>query len=414
MLKFIRENTEIVREGLKRKGYDFDLDSLMELDRKRRELIRERDSLRHLLREKNSLIAAARKRGEDISSIIAETKDISQRIKTMEKSLGEIEKKVEDILLSLPNLPSEKTPEKDTVVKEWGDEYINRREVIPHWDLGPALGILDFERAAKISGSRFVIFRGDGAKLERALINFCLDHNTSNGYMEIMPPVLNRPYTLEGAGQLPHLEEEMYYCERDQLYLAPTAEVPLVNIHRDEILKEEQLPLKYTAYTPCFRREAGSYGKDVRGMIRIHQFDKVEIIRITKPEDSYDALEEMRSEVEDIIQKLKLPYRIVALSAKELGFQSSFTYDVEVYSPGVGRYLEVSSISNCEDFQARRMNLRFRRRDGMVDFPHLLNGSAIAMPRIFVAILENYQTEDGRIKVPEVLVPYMGGIEIIG
>ena len=414
MLKYIRENIEKVKKGLARKNHDVSvIDEIIKIDERRKELIKERDALRHTLKERNSQIVTLKKEGKDTSKEIASLREISQKVKTLEKELDEIEKELKYKILKLPNIPAEKTPEQDTVVREWGKELINKIDVIPHWDIGPALGILDFEKAAKISGSRFVMFKGKGARLERALINFCLEHNIKNGYTEIMPPVLNKPAAPEGAGQLPNLKDEMYYCEKDDLYLAPTAEVPLVNMHREEIIEEKNLPLKYTAYTPCFRREAGSYGKDVRGMIRIHQFDKVEIVRITTSEQSYDALEEMVKEVEDILQLLKLPYRVVALSAKELGFQSSFTYDLEVYSPGVKKYLEVSSVSNCESFQARRMNLKIRKKDGKTEYPHLLNGSAIALPRIFVAILENYQTEDGKIKVPEVLIPYMGGIEII-
>ncbi|MEO0094140.1 MAG: serine--tRNA ligase, partial [candidate division WOR-3 bacterium] len=298
--------------------------------------------------------------------------------------------------------------DEDQIIGNWGEIPKFDFQPLAHWDLAPTLGIADFKAATKLAGSRFVLFKGKGALLERALVNFCLDyHRKYHGYEEISPPLLNLNVCFYNSGALPKLADEMYQCKDDPFYLIPTAEVPLVNIHRDEILREEDLPKCYVAYTPCFRREAGSYGKDVRGMIRVHQFDKVELVKITKPEDSYQEFEKMRQDVERIMQLLKIPYRVKLLAAKEMAFQSAKTYDIEAWAAGVGDWLEVSSISNCEDFQTRRANIRIRRKNGKLDYAHAMNGSGLAFARIFIALIENNQQKDGSIVIPEVLRPYL-------
>ncbi len=419
-IKLLRENPEIIREALKKRGYETDVvDELLELDRKRREIIKEEDSLRKIRNEKSKEVSRIKKSGGDATSIIEEVRGIGDKIKL----LSEERKKVEDIfnrkLLEIPNIPHESVPvgkdETENVVsRHWGEIREFDFTPKPHWDLGEILGILDFERAGKISGSRFVIYRNEGAMLERALINFFLDiHTKEHGYEEIYPPYLVREESMYASGHLPKFREEMYFASEDKLFLIPTAEVVLANLHRDEILPEKELTKKYVAYTSCFRREAGSYGKDVRGMIRVHQFNKVELFKYTKPEDSYEELESMLKDAERILQMLDIPYRIVELCTGDLGFAATKTYDIEAWAPGLNRWLEVSSVSNTEDFQARRANARFRRKNGKVEFMHTLNGSGLATPRVFIAILENYQQEDGSVVIPEVLRPYMGGLKII-
>ncbi len=419
-LKYLRTEIETLREGLMRRGYDPSvLDDLQALDTERRRIQTELDDLRRIRNEKSRLVAQLKREGKDAQAVIEEVRKVGDRISELEKQIKEIESKFEYEWSLIPNIPHESVPlgkdEKDNVViAEWGELPSFDFEPKPHWDLGPALGILNFDISGKISGSRFVTYTGKGALLERALINFFLDYHTQkHGYKEVFPPVLVRPETMYGSGQLPKFQEEMYYTEKDDLYLIPTAEVALANLHRDQILDEKDLPLYYTAYTACFRREAGSYGKDVRGMIRLHQFNKVELFKFTKPEESYEELEKMRQDAEEILQLLKIPYRVVQLCTGDLGFAATKTYDLEAWAPGIQRWLEVSSISNTEDFQARRTKTRFRRRDGRVEYVHTLNGSGLATPRTFIAILENYQQKDGSIVVPEVLRPYMGGLEVI-
>jgi len=308
-----------------------------------------------------------------------------------------------------PSVPEGRDSADNVVVREWGEEPEFDFEPKAHWDLGPMLGVLDFQRASRMSGSRFVMLRGWGARLARALITFFLDVNVNErGYQEVWPPALVREETAVGTGHLPKFREEMYRTELDGLYLIPTAEVPLAYMHAGETLREEDLPLKYTAYTPCFRREAGSYGKDVRGMIRLHQFDKVELFRFVRPEESYEHLEEMVREAEELVRRLGLKYRVVLLCTGDLGFAAAKTYDIEVWAPGLKRWLEVSSVSNTEDFQARRTKTRLRRADGTTTYPHTLNGSALALPRIIIALLETYQRKDGSVRVPDALIPYVG------
>ncbi len=419
-IKLLRENPDIIRNALKKRGYETDVvDVLLELDRKRREIIKEEDSLRKVRNEKSKEVSRIKKSGGDATSIIEEVRGIGDKIKL----LAEERKKVEEIfnrkLLELPNIPHESVPigkdeTENVVTRHWGEKREFDFNPKPHWDLGEILGILDFERAGKISGSRFVIYRKEGALLERALINFFLNvHTKEHGYEEIYPPYLVREESMYASGHLPKFREEMYFASEDKLFLIPTAEVVLANLHRDEILPEKELTKKYVAYTSCFRREAGSYGKDVRGMIRVHQFNKVELFKYTKPEDSYEELESMLKDAERILQMLEIPYRIVELCTGDLGFAATKTYDIEAWAPGLNRWLEVSSVSNTEDFQARRANARFRRKNGKVEFMHTLNGSGLATPRVFIAILENYQQKDGSVVIPEVLRPYMGGLEII-
>ena len=418
--EFLREKREVLIKALEKRGYDAAIvDELVKLDEERRRLIREGDELRRIRNQRNEDVARLKKQGADISELIAELRQVSRRIKEIEEKRAKVESKFKELWLQIPNIPHESVPvgkdeTENKVIRQEGEPREFDFEPKPHWELGEKLGILDFKTAAKMSGSRFAVYKGLGAKLERALINFFLDvHTREHGYVEVMPPVLVKSESAYASGHLPKFREEMYFIEQDELFLIPTAETSLANLHRDKILDEDSLPLKYVSYTPCFRREAGSYGKDVRGIIRVHQFNKVELFQFTKPEDSYDVLEQMLAHAEKILKLLKLPYRIVQLCTGDLGFASAKTYDIEVWAPGVGRWLEVSSVSNTESFQARRSNTRFRRKStGKVEFVHTLNGSGLATPRTFIAILENYQRKDGTVEIPEVLRPYMGVSEI--
>ncbi len=418
--EFLREKKEALIKALEKRGYDAAIvDELVKLDEERRRLIREGDELRRIRNQRNEDVARLKKQGADISDLIAELRQVSRRIKEIEEKRAKVESKFKELWLQIPNIPHESVPigkdeTENKVIRQEGEPREFDFEPKPHWELGEKLGILDFKTAAKMSGSRFAVYKGLGAKLERALINFFLDvHTREHGYVEVMPPVLVKSESAYASGHLPKFREEMYFIEQDELFLIPTAETSLANLHRDKILDEDSLPLKYVSYTPCFRREAGSYGKDVRGIIRVHQFNKVELFQFTKPEDSYDVLEQMLAHAEKILKLLKLPYRIVQLCTGDLGFASAKTYDIEVWAPGVGRWLEVSSVSNTESFQARRSNTRFRRKStGKVEFVHTLNGSGLATPRTFIAILENYQRKDGTVEIPEVLRPYMGVSEI--
>ncbi|NOX20377.1 MAG: serine--tRNA ligase [Nitrospirae bacterium] len=413
-VRFVRENIELVKEALRKRDYDITVDEFLELDEKRRNLIREVEELRNRRNTVSEEIGKLKRQGQDASEMIAEMKTVSDRIKAIDEQLREVDSAIRDFLLNIPNIPHESVPvgkdEEDNVeVRRWGQPREFDFEPLNHWDIGESLDIIDFERASKIAGARFSLMKGLGAKLERALMNFMLDLNTEKGYKEVFPPILVNRETMTGTGQLPKFEMDLFKVADPEFYLIPTAEVPVTNIHRDEILKEEDLPLYYTAYTPCFRREAGSYGKDTRGLIRQHQFNKVELVKFSKPEDSYDELEKLTRDAEDILQKLGLPYRVVVLCTGDLGFSASKTYDIEVWLPGQGRYREISSCSNFEDYQARRANIRFRRQGKKgTEFVHTLNGSGLAIGRTVVAILENYQQKDGTVVVPEALRPYMG------
>lgn len=414
-LKFVVENFETVKEAVEKRGYDpekLGLLEIVELNRKRKEMQKNLDNYRARKNILSKEIGKAKSRGESIEPLIEEMREVSKNIEALEKQEKEIKDRIKTILLNIPNIPHKSVPvgsgeEDNVVVKVWGKKPEFDFDPRPHWELGEKLRILDFPRAAKMSGSRFAVYAGLGAKLERALINFMLDLHVQNGWKEILPPFMVNTKTMTGTGQLPKFAEDLFKIENWDLWMIPTAEVPLVNLHAGEILDEEELPIYYTAYTPCFRAEAGSYGKDVRGIIRQHQFNKVELVKFTTPETSYQELETLLAEAELVLQKLGLHYRVVELCTGDLGFAASKTYDIEVWMPGLGEYKEISSCSNCEDFQARRANIRLRRKNKKMDWPHTLNGSGLAVGRTVAAILENYQTKEGYIRIPEVLQPYM-------
>ena len=421
-IKIIREKPEWVKERLRTRGEDYPIDEILELDKKRRELIQKVENLRHIRREESERIGKLKKEGKE-----SEAKALSERVKALgdelkglEEELKKVEEEFEFKMSLIPNIPHESVPlgvsaEDNVVVKKWGDIPKFSFEPKPHWEIGEALGILDFERAGKITGSRFVVYWNEGALLERALINFMLDlHIKKHGYKEVLPPFIVNERALFGTGQLPKFKVDLFKIEEWDYYLVPTAEVPVTNLHQNEILPEEVLPLYYVAYTPCFRSEAGSYGKDVRGIIRQHQFNKVELVKFTTPETSYEELESLLLDAEEVLQLLELPYRVVVLCTGDLGFAAAKTYDIEVWAPGQNRFVEISSCSNFEDFQARRANIRYKPKGGgKPRFVHTLNGSGLAIGRTVMAILENYQQEDGSVVIPKVLRPYMGGLEVI-
>ncbi len=419
-LKLIRKNFEYVKERLKTRGEEYArlVEEVYNLDKKKREIQKEVENLRALLNKKSKEYGRLKREGKEDPSLKEELASLKKQLAQLEEELKQLEEKLKDLLLRIPNIPHPSVPvgedENDNVeIRRWGNPPKFDFEPLPHWEIGKKLGILDFDRAAKLSGSRFVVKKGIGARLVRALINFMLDRHTSRGYEEVYVPHLVKPEILIGTGQLPKFEEDLFKCERDNLYLIPTAEVPLTNLHREEILKEEDLPIYYTAYTPCYRREAGSYGRDIKGLIRLHQFDKVELVKIVKPEDSYEELEKLVRDAEEILQALELPYRVVELCTGDLGFSAAKTYDLEVWMPSYNRYREISSCSNCEDFQARRMKLRYKTKDGKNVLCHTLNGSGLAVGRTLAAILENFQQKDGSVVIPDALRPYMGGLEVI-
>jgi len=419
-LKFIRSNLDAVKEMIENRGYDLDISVFESIDSKRRELLPALEGLRHQRNRVSQDIAEMKKNGEDASHLIEEMKKVSTEIKVKESELSGIEEELTPFLMVVPNMPDESvvvgTDEKDNpLVRTWGQQREMDFDPLPHWEIGEGLGILDFARAAKIAGSRFALYRGPGAMLERALINFMLDiHTKEHGYTEVLPPFMVNAASMTGTGQLPKFKEDLFKVSDWDLYLIPTAEVPVTNIHRDEILQEESLPIYYVAYTPCFRSEAGSYGKDTRGLIRQHQFNKVELVKFSRPSDSYDELEKLTENAEEILKRLDLPYRVVSLCTGDLGFSAAKTYDLEVWLPSQNLFREISSCSNFVDFQARRANVRFKRKGASgTELVHTLNGSGLAVGRTLVAILENYQQKDGRVAVPEALQPYMGGMEFI-
>lgn len=419
-LRFVISNIDLVKDKTAKRGYtEIDLDNLLILNKKRRETIQKVEELKKERNEKSKEIGKLKREKKDSSHLEQRVKAIKEEIEILDNKLKEIEEQINYILLRIPNLIDDSVPigedeSANVLYKEWGDKRDFSFNPKPHWDIAEKLDIVDFERGVKLAKSRFSLYKGAGAKLERALINFMLDIQSENGYQEIIPPFLVNEKTMTGTGQLPKFEEELFKCERDNLYLIPTAEVPVTNIYADEILSEDDLPLYMTAYTPCFRREAGSHGKDVRGLIRQHQFNKVELVKIVKPEDSDEELEKLLLDAEKILQLLEIPYRVMTLCSGDLGFSAAKTYDIEVWLPGLGTYKEISSCSNFKDFQSRRANIKFRRKDTKkTEYPHTLNGSGLAVGRTFLAILENYQQEDGSVVVPEVLRKYMGGIEVI-
>ena len=419
-LKFVRTSLDSIGGMLKTRGYDLDISRFQTLDQERRARLTVLEELRHRRNQVSDEIAAMKKNGEDASSVIAEMKTVSLNIKEKEKELPLFVDELNEMLMIIPNMPHESVPvgkdETDNpVIRTWGEIREMDFEALPHWEIGENLGILDFARAAKIAGARFALYRGPGARLERALINFMLDiHTKEHGYTEILPPFMVNSDSMTGTGQLPKFKEDLFKIEGWDFYLIPTAEVPVTNIHRDEVLSEDQLPVYYVSYTPCFRSEAGSYGKDTRGLIRQHQFNKVELVKFTRPEESYDELEKLTRNAEEILRRLELPYRVITLCTGDLGFSAAKTYDLEAWLPGQGLYREISSCSNFTDFQARRAGIRFKRKgEKGTELVNTLNGSGLAVGRTLVAILENYQQADGSVKVPEALKPYMGGVDSI-
>lgn len=415
----LRENFEEIKEILAHRGEELgDLDKFEELDRKRRVLIRETEQLKNVRNEVSKKIAELKREKKNADELILEMRTVGDKIKAFDDELREVEEELHQILLQIPNIPHESVPigkdENDNVeVRKWGDLPEFSFEPKPHWEIADRLNILDFERAAKVTGSRFVFYKGLGARLERALINFMLDlHIDEHGYEEVLPPYLVNRMSLIGTGQLPKFEEDAFLVEEEDYFLIPTAEVPVTNLHRDEILDASELPIAYAAYSACFRSEAGAAGRDTRGLIRQHQFNKVELVRFVKPEDSYEELEKLTSHAEKVLQLLKLPYRVMSMCTGDLGFAAAKKYDLEVWLPSYNTYREISSCSNFEDFQARRAGIRFRRdKNSRPEFVHTLNGSGLAVGRTVAAILENYQQEDGSVIIPEALRPYMGGIE---
>ncbi len=416
------EGVQKLQQALVHRGEDPGVvERLLALDQRWRELTRELNELRREQNEKARAVGRLKKEGrhEEAERVILESRTLSEKIRVLEEEIRQVGSRFDALWLEVPNLPHESVPvgedeSANVVVRTWGEPPSFDFQPRPHWEIGEALGILDFESPRVMAGSRFVGYRGLGARLERALIQFFLDlHTTQHGYTEVFPPILVREESMVASGHLPKFREDMYELPQDGLFLIPTAEVSLANLHRDTIFAEEELPRYYTAYTPCFRREAGAYGKDVRGMVRLHQFNKVELFKYTLPEQSYDELERMVQDAERVLQLLGIPYRVVLLSTGDMGFAASKTYDLEAWAPGLGRWLEVSSVSNTEDFQARRARVRVRRRNGQVEFVHTLNGSGLATPRTFIALLENFQQKDGSVVIPEVLRPYMGGMEVL-
>ncbi len=414
-IKILRDSPETVKDMLlKRQSDPEPVDRAVEHDQQKRRLMVEADALKAERNQVSKALGEKKRKGEDISAEAGRMKDVGERIKALDQKISEHDQEVLHILERLPNFPHESVPpgltdEENLEIRSWGDRRTAEAWELAHWDLGPKLGILDFERAAKISGSRFWLLRGAGARLERALISFMLAlHTEQHGYEEILAPSLVLPETLYGTGQLPRFAEDLFRCENRDLFLIPTSEVPLTGMHANEILSDDELNLSYCGFSPCFRSEAGAAGKDTRGLIRVHQFHKVELVKLTRPEDSYSELEAMVGHAEKVLQLLEIPYRTVNICLGDLGFTAAKKYDVEFWSPIQNRFVEISSCSNCTDFQARRAGIRFRRSDGSKDFVHTLNGSGVAVGRTLVALLETHQQSDGTVKIPAALQPYFG------
>ena len=419
-IKFVRDHLDEVKGMLKNRCNPLDLGSFADLEKKRRETLGEVERLKSERNAASKRISVMKKNGEDTDALVSEMREVGDRIASLDASVRDIEEELRDILLHIPNMPKEDVPigKDDTEnpeVRRWGEPRSFAFEPRPHWDVGESLGILDADRAAKVTGARFTFYKGLGARLERACINFMMDlHANKHGYTEMLAPYIVNRDSMVGTGQLPKFAEDMFKLEGLDYYLVPTAEVPATNYHREEILSAEQLPERYSCYTACFRAEAGSAGRDTRGLIRQHQFNKVELIKFTKPEESWAELESMVDAAEDVLRTLDIPYRVVLLCTGDMSFTSAKTYDIEVWMPSQGRYREISSCSNCLDYQARRAGIRFRRdKKSKPEFVHTLNGSGVAVGRTVAAILENYQQEDGSVTVPEALIPYMGGVEAI-
>ncbi len=419
--KFVRDNFEAVHAALRSRGLAVDLQDFLAADAMRRRLLTDVEQLKHRRNTLSEEVGRRKRQGEDATALLAETKELGDRIKKLDEEVRACEERIEAVLLSVPNLPHESVPvgqgsDDNVEVRRWGEPRRFDFAPKPHWEIGEALALLDFERAARMAQARFAVLTGLGARLERALINFMLDlHTKEHGYTEVFPPLLVNAAAMTGTGQLPKFAEELFKTKDESLYMIPTAEVPLTNLHREEILPPGTLPLSYVAFTPCFRREAGSYGKDTRGLIRQHQFNKVELVKFTEAGRSYEALEQMTRDAEAVLRRLGLPYRVVTLSTGDLGFAAAKTYDIEIWLPSQSAYREISSVSNCEAFQARRANIRYRPAPkAPAEYAHTLNGSGVAVGRTWLAILENYQEADGTVRIPEALRPYMDGLERIG
>ena len=416
-IKLIRTETEKVKAALARRKENVDIDALLELDNKRRELVFEAEQLKKKQNEVSKMIPQLKKAGEDTTAIFAEMKELSEKVKELDAQTKEVDEALSQMMYTIPNIPNENVPDGDTdednvEIRKFSEPTAFDFEPKAHWDLGKDLNILDPETAAKITGTRFTLYRGLGARLERAVTNYFLDmHTSKHGYTEIFPPFMVHRNSMVGTGQLPKFEEDAFKVGNTDYFLVPTAEVPVTNMYRDEILDGSQLPIKHVAYTACFRAEAGSAGRDTRGLIRQHQFNKVELVKFAKPEQSYEELEKLTHDAEEVLQGLGLPYRVVRICVGDLGFTAALKYDIEVWMPSYGRYVEISSCSNFEDFQARRANIKYKDNAGdKAQLVHTLNGSGVAVGRTVAAILENYQNADGSITIPEALVPYMGGV----
>ncbi len=418
-IKLLRTDPDKIRQALKNRNSDLDISPIIDLDAKRRTILGKVEQMKAKQNEISKKIPAMKKSGEDTSAIFAEMKTLSNEIKELDTEVSGIDEELKNLMLRIPNIPSDKAPigaddSENKEIRRFGEPRNFDFEAKAHWDLGTNLDILDFDRGAKISGTRFTVYKGLGARLERSVIQYFLNTHTENGYTEIFPPYMVNRASMTGTGQLPKFEEDAFKVANNGYFLIPTAEVPVTNLHRDEILDGKKLPIKYCAYSACFRAEAGSAGRDTRGLIRQHQFNKVELVKFVKPETSYEELETLTNDAERLLQGLKIPYRVVCLSTGDLGFSSACTYDIEVWMPSYGRYVEISSCSNFEDYQARRANIRFKENsESKAQLMHTLNGSGLAVGRTVAAILENYQNSDGSVTVPEVLIPYMN-TDIIG
>jgi seryl-tRNA synthetase len=419
-IKYLRQHIDFVAAKIRERGQEMNLERFIDLDAGRREIIREVEGLRGERNAVSKRIGEKKQKKEDAADLISRMGEVSNRIKELDESLKKTDEELEAILLMIPNVPHEsvvcgKGSEDNPVIRTWGEKPVFSFPPKPHWEIGESLNILDFARGAKITGARFTLYRGLGARLERAIINFMLDlHTGVHGYTEVLTPFMVNRESMTGTGQLPKFEEDLFRIDKTDYFLIPTAEVPVTNIHREEILEEKELTIRYVAYSPCFRAEAGSYGKDTRGLIRQHQFNKVELVKFAKPEDSCEELEKLTLNAEEVLKRLAIPYRVVSLCTADLGFSSAKTYDIEAWLPGQEAYREISSCSNFGDFQARRASIRFRRAgSGKVEFVHTLNGSGLAVGRTLVAVLENCQQADGSVLIPEALRPYMGGIDRI-
>lgn len=418
-IKMIRQNTDEIKERLATRGVKAEkIDALLEKDKRRRELLVETEGLKQKRNEVSAEIANAKRNKQDATDAIKEMREVGAKIKSLDEELEEVEATVKDMASRLPNLPNPTIPvgldeSANVELRKVGTPREFDFEPKAHWDIGEDLGILDFDRGAKVSGARFVYYKGLGARLERAVYNFMLDEHAKEGYTEMLPPYIVNAQTMYGTGQFPKFKEDVYQVNGEDMTLIPTAEVPLTNYYRDEVIPTEKLPVYFTALTPCFRSEAGSAGRDTRGLIRMHQFNKVEMVKFSKPENSYDELEKMTQNAGNIMEKLGLPYHVITLSTGDMGFSAAMTHDLEVWMPAQNKYREISSCSNCEDFQARRAHIQYRDENGKLNFVHTLNGSGLAVGRTVAAILENYQNEDGSVTVPEALRPYLGGLEKI-